>query len=375
MATPNPVNADTTGGTDSLQNPFKRFKPDSSNHQTKHYKKVTQCYVTNNGTSSAPTVARVTNTTLANAPRTAFPNPAYFVYDQGWYNIPFTNPLMSMNTIDVDELQLQAKKYRLKSCGFTIKRVSASQMQVGTNASTTTITNQFTQVPMVMISKDVDHDLCEQTTLASSTGEPQTWLNVYLAPGAHNLQSGVISCFPTTFANGTMPAVKYALASGAAPVPPTASDFDLMNGGEIEIVSAGGTYEYTWHNKNPRWMSFQTVFDVFDQSTNVVTQQALPQNLATVLLQNVATEVNMNQTDAPQMHLIRVPPLFNAAGPVNLNMELWIEYHFSIEVIGGRYLTGRNTTVAPSATVNQGNLLPYPNFYRTLDTNAFRDPE
>lgn len=390
------ANVDTAVGGTALNQPTEHIAREPTEHTTYRFKRICQHYLTNNNTSSIPSVTVKASTTVNTS--TAFPNGFYAVFDQGWANLPFTNPNMALNQTDIDKIVMEAAKIRVAGCGYRIVRIAASQQECGTAGATTSITNNFTQVPSVMKFEDIGHDLVESTCLNTqvSGADASAFQNILNLPGIANSVTGGVAppivSFPITFIQGLLPGVSFVLplpsyggATTTTPTAPQSYNFELLNGGGISLLSSGSHDAYHWTNENPRWFSLMTMYK--DSKTtaplNDMTLVAVPNfgltNVVTSIMQNLATEVNHNHTHIPSMHLLRIPPLFNDAGPITLNMELWVEYSFEIDVIGGKFIQSRQVTLSeagfPPLTVAWGQgsavptqLIPFPTFTRVMDT-------
>lgn len=370
------VNADTAVGGDAMREQVS-FTPQPSNRRTLTFKRTAQHYITNNNTSSAPTVTFVNNTTPV-VTDSAFPNPRYAVYDQGYVNIPYSNPNMTITTTDWDQILISARKMRYVNMGYSIKRISPCQQQVAVQASTTAITNSFTQAPVIMMVFDNDHSLASISTITTEN-PPAQRQTIFRQPGIANVG------FALSFAGGQLPPIQTLIPINTS-YTSIAANFDILIGGDFKLMSGGEQHSHMWEAGNGRW--FTPTINQTANPNSVVNLQA--QEILTQLVggleQNLATEVTFNMLNPPPMHLLRVPPLFNSGGPITLNIELWIEYTCTIELDSGRYLESRNPDSASGGIFARrrggstigGDVIPFPVFQRDLMNNQLTggfDPE
>lgn len=337
------------------------------------YKRICQHYVTNNNTSTAPTVTIRTNGLSSELP-TNFGSYYYGDFDQGYYNIPYIATNMAPDASDWDEIQMSASRLRIHSCGFKIKRLTCSQQVVNSVGSTTTVTNQFTQIPTVMLVKDIDNTLATNGTIADTTAvQPSDCSTVFTTPGFAN------KSFPHSFAAGALPKVRWLQPSGPASTFNAETSFDVLKGAKIKLLQTGDKYEYMWVNKQKQWMSpfLVTNDDNLTDETVRNTNFYNPSGTGSVtaaILDNLSTNVKRNMTDIPMAHFIRVPPLYTQVGPVTVSMEIWIEYSMTVEYVTGRYLTTRYIGGTDQSAL-PGNFLPLPEYRRTmLAFSAFNNP-
>lgn len=345
-------------------------------HRRETYRRTCQHYVTNNNASIAPTVTVRANSDGAIQTPTAFSSDYYADIDQGWVNIPFMNSAMSMDQSDWDEIQCGAARLRFVDCGFTIERMQCMQQTVSTISSTTTVTNQFTQAPAVMLFKDDDHSI---STMATTGNPASTALmdlgTLHAAPGIAN------KAFPGSFNGGLLPNVHILQPCSAGTVNMNAeTSFDLQKGGHVTYLQSGNKYTYKWTNPDMhRWMSPMLVGNNEFLLTDETTKQTgfyAPNLFGTFLcaiMPNLATNVNRNLVDIPHSHMMRVPPSFNPSGPIIINMEMLVTYFMTIEWIPGRYLTSRYL-LGNDLSILPTNYLPMPNYKRILLANGPENP-
>lgn len=272
-----------------------------------------------------------------------------------------------MDASEWDEIQIGASRFRIVDCGFEIARITCSQQTVTTAGSTTTVTNQFTQAPMFMLVKDTDHVLAGMATVNNPTiTAPSNCASVNALPGLAN------KSFPHSFAAGQLPKVYWLQACGAGTVFDTEVSFDVMKGGDIKFLSTSDKYHYHWTNPDhERWQyPFQIgnapgLNDETIRNTNYYVTVGTVGSVTAAIQQNVATDVNRNLIQVPCSHFIRVPPLYTQLGPVVVAMEVYIEYHMTVEWVPGRYLTTRALTGGDGSAL-AGNMIPYAEHRRML---------
>lgn len=379
------------------------------NNETYHFARTLQHYVTNNNESSQPVAASVLNTPI---PGAAFTQSAYLVYNQGWFFIPFEFKWAAMTAADMDSITSSSRAYRIKDAGFTIKRITATQTQATATGSTTTINSQYVQQPVLILFKDVEHEMYSTTAAygaGGTTPSPNAYWEVDGGPGSvstapfvlpnsatttplsYNAQSSnypyMTNDFATSFTNGRLNQVKFQIPCATSSGAPSPNSLSLLNGGEIKVLSVGDQYSYTWRNKSPIWYPCNpsgasgTAQETFTNAFGIMEPYKFGQ-----LSRNIATEVVTNMIDKPHMHLVRVPPVFNTESVLVTDMELWIEYHCTVETKGGHYMYSRNraavntTTMANTAFTlqNDTDAGPYPIYERGLWDNGLirsQDPD
>lgn len=359
-----PVQSDTAIGIDKL--PPITIHGESRDKTVRNYTRVAQHYITNNNTSIAPTVTGPVTNAASSLQEVNFASYYYAIFDQGYVNIPFTSTSMAMDATDWDAIQMDCSSFRVKGCGFSIERITCSQQTVSSNSSTTQITNQFTQAPVIMMIKDLNHELATMGTVQDTSGTPSDLYNVIAAPGNSN------KSFPHSFSAGALPKVKWLqpCSAGTTNFNPEVS-FDILKGGDIKLLSTSDTYSYHWENPDHhRWQMPMLAGngDSLNDETVRHTDYYLPagsESITALIQQNLATNVNRNLLEIPCNHFLRVPPLYTQVDAVTVSMELWIKYHMEIEYFRGNYLTTRNVT-GSDASCLAGNLLPLPQFRRPI---------
>lgn len=361
--TDTPVN--TAIGTDKFKS--EPVKHEARMGRTQTFKRICQHYVTNNNTSIAPTVTVVTNAASGN-PVTNFNSDFYAVFDQGFVNIPFLSTSMAMDASNWDEIQASCSKFRVVGCGFKVFRIQASQQLVGVAGGTSTVTNQFTQAPTLMMVKDWDHVLSDMSTTQDPTiTAPSNCNTVNLVPGIAN------KSFAHSFTNGQLPKIFWLQPCSAGTSFSAETSFDIMKGGQIEWLSTSDHYHYHWENPDKnRWngpMQLGNVGSFLNDETvrqlNYYGTSATQPSIVCAIQQNLATDVNRNLESIPCSHFIRVPPLYSQVGAVTVTLEIMIEYTMTIEWVPGNYLTTRTVTGGDGSML-AGNILPYTEYRRNM---------
>lgn len=317
-------NVSTVGGapqTDQSENIG--AKPQHIN--TTHYRRTFQHYMTNNNASTTPLFEQTGG---------------FDTYAQGWAHVDYTRMESSMTVADRDTLRISAAKYRIKEQGFRIKKCNLIQQTVTTNAVTTNITNSFVQVPTIMIFKDTHHDLFEATyqvdTVMSATSDP-IWSQT-----TSKSNTSMTVPFAPSFANGELIYTKISLPNNA-PTGDQTSNFDILWGGDIELLGTGEQFSYTWHNNKKVWFTPNMIATAAAPGTSNTFTDTMYLIDNTVQMYNEAS-TNLPDEDVtpPLMHLLRVPPLRDTLGAISIGVELWIEYFCTIEWIPGRYVQTLN---------------------------------
>lgn len=352
-----PTHVDTAIGIDKFK--AEPIKPEHRTARRQTFRRTCQHYVTNNNTSTTPTVTVVTNGT-GSLPVTHFDSLYYAVFDQGFVNIPFTSTSMAMDAAEWDEIQIGASKFRIVDCGFQIARITCSQQTIQSTGATTTVSNQFTQAPTLILVKDRDHVLSGMgTTNNPLVTAPSNCDSINIVPGIAN------KSFAHTFSAGLLPKVVWLQACGLGTVFDQEISFDIMKGGEFDLLSTGDKYTYHWQNPDEdRW---QTPFFMGNQAglndetvrnTDYYNTSAFAASVTAALQYNLGTDVIRNLVKVPCAHFIRVPPLLSQLSPLTVTLELWIEYSMTVEWIPGRYLTTRALTGGDGSAL-AGNMIPF----------------
>lgn len=268
---------------------------------------------------------------------------------------------------DRDTITSQARKYRIVSQGFKIVKFNAMQQSASFSTSTTQTNNSFVQAPAALVYIDDGHELFELTYGEAPTGVARSipiWGNVSesgnpIVPNSTQAGGGlgdmgkIYAGFtnPTDGTSGLLIPVQHQLVSNAQM---NLFNFDVQNGGKVQLLQSGQEFEYTWHNPVSQWIN--------PNYGVTLSQPSITINLikdSTTLQANYATGIIENVWHPPVMHLIKMPPLQDALGNITISAELWIEYTCVIEIETGRFLytkaTGLNSMLP---TITQS--LPYP---------------
>lgn len=387
MAVPPVVNTVGAGIDSSV--PTVRFESTNPTRKTQRFARTFQHYISNNNESSGPTITNIA--AVANV------NPAAKSVKEGWYHLPYTYSCMALTQAQRDMIIVGAKRMRVIDAGFEIKRIVAMQQETIPASAGTRVTNTFVQAPAAMVFQDTDNDMFEWTYDANevfgAASTPIWQSSTTLGPKAPNNQGR--SVFGIGAGGGTAPLLLTQFIPGGFNPSGTTNpdDFSLMNGGDITLVQSGEKFGYTWKNPVAQWQSpnqrrgtatevltGQPQFD-WQPLTNAgaLSASAFPDDIVS-LYENIATELTQNVWNGPKMHLIRVPPLFNAAGAVNTIFELYVEYHMTVEWEDGRYLYGRGNQGTDSLIANGAPLNAWPTsgrvVFQQFDPAANRvDPE
>lgn len=320
MTTPVQANVSSVGGgVSDVQAP--KLEPKPEPFLTRTYKRTFQQYVHNNNASTVP-VYDTTNHS----------------WKQGWAWIPYTDLGASMTTQDKSELLLTSKCYRIKEMGFTIKRISCVQQQAKNNASTTEINNSFVSAPVVMLFKDTNHEIYHGVYDESASITIGTTSPIGIQNPTTNL--GYTTPFAATLPEGSLRLTQYTQRTQYSSA--TANTFDLMWGGDIDLLQTGGQHSYTWKNNKQRWFSPNARYGSATPGAEVEfgnTLGMIPSVYS--MYTDMTTGIPDIDVTPPMMHLIRCPPVVDALGPITVVVELWIEYHCTIEYMPGRYLANR----------------------------------
>lgn len=356
------VQADTAQGGDKCGPEAVHYQKRGPHRAT--FKRFSQHYLSNNNESTVPTVAVHTNAASVNDP-VNFASFYNAVFNQGYVNLPFTATEMAMTQAEWDGIQAQCSKFRIAGCGFKIFDIQCGQQTVNVSGSTTTVTNQFTQLPKIMIVKDVDHILATMATISPISDPLSNLFNVIVAPGNAN------STFASSFATGQLPAVKWIQPCGLGTTFNAEHSFEVTKGGEVHFIGVGDEYNYHWENPDhDRWQSplFTTNNPAgYDETIRNTLYYDLTDvgSITNAIQQNLATDVNINLKSIPNHHFIRVPPQFNDIGPININLSIYVEYYMTIEWYTGNFITTRNLT-GENASMLAGNFIPYPLYRRNM---------
>lgn len=348
--------------------PTKDNEPEFRTPRRETFRRVCQHYVTNNNASSAPTVTVRANSAGVVETPINFGSNYYADFQQGFYNIPFLNTNLAVDRANWDVIQLDGSRFRIIDCGFEIQSIQCSQQVVTASASTTQVTNQFTQAPKMMLVKDTDHTLASYGTVSDPSVVP------IMDCGALHRQPGTANkSFVQSFSAGELPKVHWLIPCSAGTISLNAeTSFDLLKCGDVKWLTTGHTYKYLWTNPDPmRWFPCLQMNNdqSLDDEQQVLTSYASPTSTTSVvsaIMQNLGTDVNRNLVDIPVTHVIRVPPLVTQIEHVTITIELLIEYRMTIEWIPGRYVTSRDILGGVNTSVLPTQMIPFPEFRRTL---------
>lgn len=319
---------------------------------TRTFRRTFQHHINSFGTSSAETVVNGR-------------------YEQGWYHIPYTNTAASMTSADVDATIGVCKNWEVVEQGFKIKRISVSQIGATTRPDGTLLQSSFVNNPQVMVWRDTDHDLFEWCCAAAHIDN--TGIPIWRLAGGPNTVGGINFLRPflhSTLLSGEGSSTLREVAfdppnmGNAAPL----GGFDILNGGNVDLIGTGGSYEYTWK---------PTVRRLFGQRPVEPLALGLPgpPSDTTYMWQNAAqtqdNAVLYPDLHTPMLHCIRVPPAWDNIGPLLLNVELIVEYHLTIAYTRGRYLysfVNPNVVVPAAPPLGQAiqNRVPMPQNLRRL---------
>lgn len=332
MAAPIQANVNTAGGgAISVANDI--IEQTDIGSYTKSFKRTLQHYVTNSGTSATPTAIETATDAR---------------YNQGWYHVPYTRPRASLTTNDLNVNFFPANGYELLEQGFKITKMNVMQQAVVAAGAGNKVVNSFVSAPQIMIFKDTRHDIFEYVTLATAP-DPNT--PIWSLQNSSNSMDGIPLVCPfanapirfTEVSNGTSGTLietgiwqrGWVGGGGESPDP---YFMDLMNGGDIELMSTGGSFSYSYKPRK-KFLFPPNITDIDNGFFSMM-------NDTTFVWKNAATEVILNNPDPPMLHLIKVPPLSDNLGNINIAIELWIEYHSTWKFFPGRYHYTRGQTSA-----------------------------
>lgn len=287
---------------------------------TRSFKRTFQHYITNAGTSGAEIVYNRAIFSSGEQCRN---------YEQGWYHIPYTNPKAAMTSADIDATIGVCKNWEVVEQGFKIKKVSVTQIGAQLRPDGANLTSSFVNNPQIMVWRDTDNDMFEFCTAAQNI-DPDDSQPIWQLPGGPNTVNGIPFLRPFLPAaalsgpgNSTLREVAFSFRNTTDAGWPL-GQFDLLNGGHFDLIGTGGDYEYHW--KPLKRILYNN------------TRDPSPILDTTYLVRNNATSVTENITHMPKLHCVRVPPSWDGFGNVLYNVELWIEYTFTIAFTRGRYL-------------------------------------
>lgn len=320
---------------------------------TRTFKRTFQHYITNAGTSGAEIVYNRGTGMARN-------------FEQGWYHIPYTNPKATMTSADIDSTIASAKNWEIIEQGFSIKKVSITQIGAQLRPDGANLTSSFVNNPNVMIWRDSDNDMFA-SCFAAQNINPDENEPIWTLPGGPNGQNGIPFLRPFLPAaalsgdgNSTLREVSFGFMRNADGQPQQPlGQFDLLNGGHMDLIGTGGTYDYHWKPlKRILFNGGGTVPTPIADTTFLVVQNA--------------TEVTENVTHMPKLHCIRVPPSWDGFGNVLYNVEIWIEYTFTIAFTRGRYLYSLVLNTNPINPIMLGQLMVNTNYWPQSQRRTYR---
>lgn len=353
---------------------------------TVELQRFSEHYVSNNGPATIPTAGRYANANPSQNP-VNFPCPYNMVVNQGWVNIPYTNPGMAGSQDKWDAIQLNCEKFRIKGCGFEIIDIDCVQSDVAAVGTSTTVSNKFVDCPIIAMAIDEGHRLASQGTIGDTTTNIGGLGNLTVDPGYAN------HSLPGSQGAGLLPAVKFIIPCTAATValdPELA--YDVFSNVPIKWLGTDSKrgddkntspHHYWWENPDTeRWMA---PLEVGNDNNPLTDETAVNQDIynpngnvamTAAILANLATNVYRNLKDAPVAHLLRPMPKQAINAPIYLAFSIKIMYKMTVEFIPGsilttRYIAGSEGTILP------GNMLPFPANRRSLHTlsaNQFPPP-
>lgn len=349
---------------------------------TVSWKKFSQHYITNNNSASAPAVTYHTNAASLSSV-VAFPSFYYAVFDQGYFNIPFTSTTMAATAEQWDSVIQSAAKLRIKSLGFEIVSCQCIQSDVTPAAGTTNITNRFANGQKLMLVIDHNHILASNSTVGNTaTATPSNLFDLIASPGTANTD------FVTSAQSaGFLPQVRtlQACSAGTTGFDPNKS-YSVPSHGEIVWLESGmrsvngrNIYEYHWTNPDTeRWTAPNRTANRNPlQDETVVSgsyyQPGFSGTIANQILANMGTDVYRNLTDLPKHHLLKNPPVLGSDAPLYLTFEFKVNYYMEVEYVPIEYLQTRNILGSDSTSL-AGNLLPGPLFRRSMLTFGDANP-
>lgn len=344
MTAPAQANVSTISAGEGEDAPNLAPKPEP--FQTLEYRRTFQHYVNNNNASGAESIVQ----------GTAGTKPAV---QAGWYWLPYTQTAAAMTLADQDTLSFIAKEYAVLEQGFTIKRINCIQQTINSNASTTAITNTFVSAPVVMMYKDTDHEMFEQTYSATIGPPSAATLPIWKA-GGFDPNTSWTKPFDT-HAAGELPLTKQTFSSASISTGYTPYQLQLMWGGDIEMLGSGEQYHYTWKPPHLKWILPNLRSIVPGTGTTPSLTSDIATEFASLFIE-MGVGFPSHVIDPPVMHLLRVPPLHDTLGSILIEFELWVEYYLKLAYKPGRFLSGKNAANPGASLVT--NVLPYPGNYR-----------
>lgn len=346
-----PVGNVNTVGAGSVEEPNEKIPVGSLGVHSLKCRRTVQHFIDNNNASSAPTARAVASGVAGD-----------IIYSQGYYHVPWT--FVGSSTTFVEQQILKtSKRYRLNAAGFKIIKAQAIIQKASVNAGTVSISNSFVQAPYLVMFKDSQHELFENTYLQTLVG-PAPYLPIWQT----TIPNSALGNYQTSYAAGALNLVGFCQSGGQNGGGATNGFFDLLNGGDLTMIGSGQNYDYSWKAPVANWLCPNSIHGAgnidFAAAPSMV-------NYFGQLNENVATEVSQLY-EGPCMHLVRVPPLFDTLGAIVVGWELLVEYWADWEYEYGRYWANNSWTQSAQfawytnrRTINQ-------NFN---DTTGVVDPE
>lgn len=341
MAVPVQANVNSVGG-GAISVPNDKLEQTDLSSYTKTFRRTFQHYATNSQGSATPTSTLFDTTASGAAPIRNI---------DGWYHIPYTRPFSSVTKADEAAHFQYANGYEMLEQGFTITKMNVMQQAILQKTTGPGISNSFVSAPQIMIFKDTRHDVYEYVTTATAVVADTPIWATYTTPNGGMLypfaNAPIRFTQLSTGASGTL--IETAIwnrrnPSSGVTVQPIGI-FDLMNGGDIELMSTGSQYSYTYKPKDV----FLFPKDYRDIDSDLY--KMVPDS--TYVWANAATSVVRNNPSPPMLHLLRVPPLSDNLGNIDIAVELWIEYYSTWKFFPGRYL---NTLGSDISSIGGTNL-------------------
>lgn len=338
MGTPVEANVSTVGG-GAISVANDKLEQTDLGSYTKTFRRTFQHYATNSQGSTSPK-----SDELPDAGSDKIRNIS------GWYHIPYTRISSSVTKADQGSHFVYSNGYELLEQGFKITKMNVMQQAVLQKPTGPGISNSFVSAPQVMIFKDSRHDIYEYVTAATATDITVPIWSTDLAPNDKMISP--FAAAPIRFTqvsdgnSGTL--IETAIWNRRDPSSSGAQDvrmFDLMNGGDIELLSTGGQYSYTYNPKDV-FLFPKDYLNIDSGVFNIIPD-------TTFVWRNAATEVVRNNPSPPMLHLLRVPPLSDNLGNIDIAVELWIEYYSTFRFFPGRYYYSLSTNVSSVGYGNQ----------------------
>lgn len=357
------TNVNTAVGAEKI--PALNLTPQETGPKRSTFTRMAQHFLTNNNTSTTPTVTIRTNA-AGTTSEVNFASSYYADFDQGYVNIPYYSTTQAMEAADWDTILCQASKFRIAECGFKIIHLQCCQQTVTSSGSTTTVTNQFTQAPKIFMVVDDDGVLGTNGTVFNTASVvPSQCANLIVAPGTANKDMA------PDFNGGLLPSIHWLQPAAPGTTASAYTAYSMLNGGNVKILTTGDTYSYKWTNADTNvWIGTHNLSNspfLEDETTRqlAIYGPATPGSMTAALMYQLSTNVLRNLKHVPVGHYLRVPPCWTQLGPVIVNLDMYVEYFMTIEYMTGRYLGTRLLSGLDGSSL-AGNFLPYPIFRRDV---------